>query len=320
MRARLAVTPKQYRLLAYITLAALSLIVLTGAAVRLTGSGLGCENWPKCGNTVLPPLSYHALIEFGNRALSGFVGFICVLAAVLAFTRRPFRRDLAWLSLSLPAGVVAQAVLGGFTVREKLAPGFVMAHFGLSMIILIGAVALAWRASHEPGARPRSTDRVGVWTVRVLAPLGAVTIFAGTAATAAGPHAGGSPGQRIHRLTFKGADTLTWLVHRHATIAAIFGVAVIAVWLLHRRRGASEGQLEPLTALGVLLAAQGLVGAVQYELKLPTDMVWVHVALATATWVTVLWAVVAAGRLVPRKVLASDAEREQDRGVRALPV
>jgi cytochrome c oxidase assembly protein subunit 15 len=127
-----------------------------------------------------------------------------------------------------------------------------------------------------------------------------VTIFAGTAATAAGPHAGGSPGQRIHRLHFKGADTLTWLVHRHATIAAIFGVVVVAVWLLHRRRAAGEGALEPLTVLAILLAAQGLIGSVQYELHLPTDMVWVHVSLATLSWLAVLWAVAASGRLVPR--------------------
>jgi heme a synthase len=321
MRDRLAVTPAQYRKVSYVTLAALTLIVLTGAAVRLTGSGLGCANWPKCGGSVLPPISYHALIEFGNRALSGFVGVVTVVAAVLAFTRRPFRRDLAWLALSLPAGVVAQAVLGGFTVREHLAPGFVMGHFGLSMIILVGAVALAWQASHEPGHRPRSADRTGVWSVRALAVLGAVTIFAGTAATAAGPHAGGSPGQRIHRLHFKGADTLLWIVHRHATIAALFGIAVIAVWFLHRRRGTSQGALEPLTVLGVLLAAQGLVGSVQYELKLPTDMVWVHVGLATATWVTVLWAVATAGRLVPRmsRAPASEPAAPGDRaGERAL--
>ena len=300
MRARLAVTPTQYRRVAYITLASLTLIVLTGAAVRLTGSGLGCPDWPKCYGSALPPLSTHALIEFGNRALSGLVGVMTVLAAVLAFTRRPFRRDLALLALSLPLGVVAQAVLGGFTVREHLAPGFVMGHFALSMIILVAAVALAWRSAHEPGSRPRTTDRLSVWSVRGLAPLGALTIFAGTAATAAGPHAGGSPGQRIHRLHFKGQDTLTWVVHRHATIAAVFGVAVIAVWLLRRRRGATQDALEPLTVLGLLMAAQGLVGSVQYELKLPTDIVWVHVTLATLTWLAVLWAVAAEGRLVPR--------------------
>ena len=308
MRQRLAVTPAQFRRVAYLALAALTLIVLTGAAVRLTGSGLGCPDWPKCYGNALPPLSTHALIEFGNRALSGLVGLITLVAAVLGFTRRPYRRDLALLGLSLPLGVVAQAVLGGFTVREHLAPGFVMAHYALSMIVLIAAVALAWRATFEPGTRPRSNDRLSVWSVRGLAPLGALTIFAGTAATAAGPHAGGSPGQRIHRLHFKGNDTLNWVIHRHATIAAVFGVAVIGVWLLRRRRGATQDALEPLTVLGVLLAAQGLVGSVQYELKLPTDIVWVHVTLATVTWLAVLWSVAAAGRLVPSVAIVTVTE------------
>ncbi len=300
MRQRLAVTPLQYRRVAYATLVALTLIVLTGAAVRLTDSGLGCENWPKCGGTPLPPLSYHALIEFGNRAISGLVGILTVVAAVLAFTRRPFRRDLAWLATSLPLFVVAQAVLGGFTVKEHLAPGFVMGHFGLSMLALVAAVALAWRARYEPGSRPRSDDRLAVWTVRALAPLGALTLFAGTAATAAGPHSGGVTGQHVHRLHFKGADTLTWVIHRHATIAAVFGIVVVGAWLLLRHRGMSERGLEGLTALGILMAAQGLLGSVQYELRLPTDMVWLHVTLATLTWLTVLWSVAAAGRLVPR--------------------
>jgi len=320
MRNRLAVTPRQYRRVAYLTLAALTLIVLTGAAVRLTGSGLGCPDWPRCYGNALPPLSTHALIEFGNRALSGLVGVLTVATAVLAFTRRPFRRDLAVLALLMPLGVVAQAVLGGFTVREHLAPGFVMAHFALSMIILIGAVALAWRARYEPGARPPSTDRLAVWSVRALAPLGALTIFAGTAATAAGPHAGGSPGQKIHRLTFKGADTLTWVIHQHATIAAVFGVAVIGAWLLQRHRGAGERELEPLIVLGVLVAAQGLVGSVQYELKLPSDMVWVHVALATLSWLAVLWAVAAVGSLAPRRpeITVSDSNSGATRELEAI--
>jgi cytochrome c oxidase assembly protein subunit 15 len=238
---------------------------------------------------------------------------ITVVAAIFAFTRRPFRRDLAWIALTLPAGVVAQAVLGGYTVREHLAPGFVMAHFGLSMIILIGAVALAWRASHEPGTRPRSADRLTTWSVRALAPLGALTIFAGTAATAAGPHSGGASGERIHRLLFKGAGTLTWVVERHATIAALFGVATIGVWLLQRARRDAAHQtssgLDPLTVLCVLLAGQGLVGSVQYELHLPADMVWVHVGLATATWMAVLWSVAAAGRLAPRRATVPEPER-----------
>ncbi|HET9103438.1 MAG TPA: COX15/CtaA family protein [Solirubrobacteraceae bacterium] len=305
---RLRLTPLRFRYLADVTLIALSLIVVTGAAVRLTGSGLGCPDWPKCYGHDLPPISYHALIEFGNRALSGSVGVLTVATFLLAMRRRPYRSDLMWLALLLPLGVVAQAVLGGFTVREHLAPGFVMAHFSLSMLILVASVALSWRARYEPGERPRSDQRTGVWAVRALVPLGALTIVAGTAATAAGPHAGGSPGQRIHRLTFKGADTLQWVVHEHATIAAVFGLAVIGVWFLRRRQGARDAALEPLTILGVLLAGQGLVGSVQYELKLPTDMVWVHVVMATLSWLVVLWAVADAGRLAPRRVTVPAGE------------
>jgi heme a synthase len=207
---------------------------MTDAAVRLTDSGLGCENWPRCGGTPLPPLSSHALIELGNRAVSGIVGIITI-AAVLAFTRRPYHNDLTMLALLLPLGLLAQAVLGGFTVLNHLAPGFAMAHFSLSLLILVAAFALGWRATHEPGTRPLGTDRVTVWWVRGLVPLGALTIFAGTAATAAGPRSGGFTGQVVHRLDFKGADTLEWTIHQHATIASLFGVAAMRAG--SRRRG-----------------------------------------------------------------------------------
>jgi cytochrome c oxidase assembly protein subunit 15 len=297
MRERLAVNEDQFRKVTYAALAALTVIVFTGAAVRLSDSGLGCPTWPRCYGHVYPPVSLHPLIEFGNRALSGLVGVVTAVVTVLAFTRRPFRRDLALLAVALPLGVVAQAVLGGFTVREDLAPGFVMSHFLLSMVILIFAFWLAWRATYAPGERPRTTDRVLVWCVRGLSVLCALTLLAGTAATAAGPHSGGNTGQHIKRLTIKGPDTLEWAVHQHATIAAIFGVATIFVWLLKRQRGRELDPLEPLTVLGILLAAQGLVGAVQYELKLPGQMVWVHVVLATLTWLVSLWAVAVEGRI-----------------------
>src|ERR1700722_18453244 len=248
---RLDIDERRFAIVAWVALVALGLIVLTGAAVRLTDSGLGCPTWPRCYGKVYPPLATHALIEFGNRALSGLVGVITGIAAVLAFTRKPFRRDLAWLAVALPLGVVAQAVLGGFTVREKLAPGFVMSHFLLSMVILIFAFWLAWRATYEQGARPRSADRVLVWCVRGLSVLCALTLGAGTLATAAGPHSGGNVGQHIKRLTFKGPDTLMWAIHQHATIAAIFGVATIGVWLLKRSRRIALDPLEPVTVLGI---------------------------------------------------------------------
>ena len=157
--------------------------------------------------TPLPPLSSHALIEFGNRAVSSVVGVITVVAALLALTRRPSRRDLR-LALLLPLGVVAQAVLGGLTVLNHLAPGFVMAHFSQSLLILVAAFALAWRSTFEPGHAAAVAGPVRVWSVRALFPLGALTIFAGTAATAAGLHSGGFTGQVVHRLHFKGADAL----------------------------------------------------------------------------------------------------------------
>src|SRR5215216_3811008 len=157
-------TPQAYQRVAEVALTTLTLIVFTNAAVRLTGSGLGCPDWPKCYGRVAPPLETHAWIEFGNRMLSGLVGIVAAAAGLLAFRRRPFRRDLATIGVLLPLGVVGQAVLGGFTVRNHLAPGFVMGHYILSMLLLSAAVALLWRSRHEPGSRPRSTDRLMVWS------------------------------------------------------------------------------------------------------------------------------------------------------------
>src|SRR5881394_1650691 len=124
MRARLRISPEAYARLATYALVALTVIVLTGAAVRLTGSGLGCPDWPKCYGQAVAPLETHAIIEYGNRLISGLVGLAAVATGVLAFRRRPFRRDLAVLGVILPIGVIGQAVLGGFTVRNHLAPGF----------------------------------------------------------------------------------------------------------------------------------------------------------------------------------------------------
>ncbi|HEY2437067.1 MAG TPA: COX15/CtaA family protein, partial [Solirubrobacteraceae bacterium] len=212
------VTPEQYAIVAYIALGALTLIVLSGAAVRLTGSGLGCPDWPKCYGKAYPPLNTHAVIEFSNRLITVPVSLAAGAAWLLALRRRPYRRDLMWLGALLPAGVVGQAVLGGFTVRGALDYGWVMGHFALSMLIVLAAVLLAWRASHEPSeaagvaagrsVRDTGPDRSLVWWLRALIALGALTIFAGTAATAAGPHAGGSPGQRINRLNLDGRATM----------------------------------------------------------------------------------------------------------------
>jgi heme a synthase len=290
-------TPRAYQRVAEVALAALTLIVFTGAAVRLTGSGLGCPDWPKCYGGVAPPLETHAWIEYGNRVVSGFVGLAAVAAGALAFRRRPFRRDLARLGVLLPLGVVGQIVLGGFTVRNHLAPGFVMGHFALSMLILVAAASLAWRARHEPGEQPRVLDRAGVWAVRALLPLGALAIFFGTVATAAGPHAGGAgTGDTIDRLEWKGLATLDWAIHSHGTIASVLGVAVVGVYLWLRRRGAPDEVRRPVAVVAVLIAVQGAVGGIQYALEVPAEIVWVHVALAVLTWLALLWSTAAAGQ------------------------
>ncbi len=290
-------TPRQYLLVAYCALVALTLIVLTGAAVRLTDSGLGCPQWPECYGKLYPPLSTHAVIEFSNRVISVPVVLAAGFAWLGALRRRPYRRDLMWLGALLPIGVIFQAVLGGLTVRGKLDYGWVMGHFSLSMLILVAAATLAWRARYEPGERPPSGDRTLVWSARALVALGALTIFAGTAATAAGPHAGGNPGEPINRLDLDGRGTMDFVIHRHAEIALAFGLLAVFVWWLARHRHADPVVRRSTTAACVLLALQGAVGLDQYETHLPTELVWVHVALACACWIAALWTAYAAGRL-----------------------
>jgi cytochrome c oxidase assembly protein subunit 15 len=311
-------SPTQYALVAYVALAALTLIVMSGAAVRLTGSGLGCPTWPRCYGKIYPPLTTHAVIEFSNRMITVPVSIAAIAAFALAFRRRPYRRDLMRLSALLPLGVLAQALLGGLTVRGALDYGWVMGHFALSMLVLVAAVALAWRATYEPGERPLSSDRTLTLWSRASVLLGGLTIFAGTAATAAGPHAGGSPGQKINRLDFDGSGTMDFVIHRHGEIALVFGLVALVVWWLARRPSSSASADELVrrfsTVTCVLIALQGAVGLDQYETHLPTELVWVHVSLASLTWLAVLWTACAAGRLQPRSVRTQgrSPERSQE--------
>lgn len=315
LKDRLDISPRRYAQVTLVALGALALIVLTGAGVRLTGSGLGCPDWPRCYGGTVPPLETHAVIEYGNRVLTGFVGIAVIAASVLAWFRRPFRWHLAFFGALLPLGVVCQAILGALVVKYHLAPGLVMSHFILSMLLLDAAFALAWCSRYEPWQRRRSSDRLGVWAVRALIPFGQLTIAAGTVATASSPHAGAHAGQLVHRFGFEGSGTLEWVVQRHAAIATLFGLAAIAVWLILRRPGGDRRALRPLTAVIALLALQGAVGGLQWWLKLPGELVWVHVALATATWLAMLWTVATAGRLEPGRTAAratSDGEQRRE--------
>jgi cytochrome c oxidase assembly protein subunit 15 len=314
LRDRLEISPQRYAQVTAVALGALALIVLTGAGVRLTGSGLGCPDWPKCYGGATPPLESHAVIEYTNRLLTGFVGFAVIAASVLAFFRRPYRWHLALFGGLLPLGVIGQAILGALVVKYHLAPGLVMSHFILSMMLLDAAFALAWCSRFEPWQRRRSTDRLGVWAVRALIPLGQLTILVGTIATASGPHAGAHGTELVHRFSFEGAKTLEWVVQRHAVIAALYGLAAIGVWFLLRRPGGDRRAVRPLTLVLGLLALQGVIGAFQWYLKLPGEIVWVHVAVATCNWLAMLWTVAAAGRLEPRDGAALESPREDEQG------
>ena len=315
LRNRFEISPQRYAQVTTVALIGLALIVLTGAAVRLTDSGLGCPDWPQCyGQGQHPPLETHAIIESANRIVTGLLGIAVIAAAALAFFRRPYRRHLAIFGVLLPLGVIAQAILGALVVKFDLRPELVMCHFLLSMLLLDAGFALFWCSRYEPWDRRRSWDRKGVWAVRCLVPLGQLTILAGTVATGSGPHAGEFEGQFVKRFTFEGHGTLEWVVQRHALLATIYGLAAIGVWFYLRRPGGDRRALKPLTVVLLLLAMQGILGYVQWELKLPSEIVWFHVALATCNWLAMLWTIAAAGRLEPR-----DAPAAGERGSESTP-
>ena len=306
------ISPAAYARIAMAALVLLVLIVFTGAAVRLTGSGLGCPTWPEChGAVIQTELDTHGAIEYGNRLLTGVVAFGSVLALLTAFLRRPYRRDLAIIAALMPLGVAAQAVLGGLSVLYGLAPGWVMSHFLLSMVILAGAVTLAWRARREPPV-PASNERRAVLATRALAPIAGWVLFLGTVSTASGPHPGANESDEpVHRLNFHGSDTMTWVIHWHGRFSTFFGLCAVGLWIYLWRTRASAALRRAVTVLCLLLATQGIIGAVQYETGLPAELVWVHVVLATCTWLAVLFSVAAAGRL-PRPGAERDEARKPE--------
>ncbi|MFY9265239.1 MAG: COX15/CtaA family protein [Solirubrobacterales bacterium] len=300
LRARtngFTVTPRQYARIAVFALAVLILIVLSGAAVRLTASGLGCPDWPRCYGRAYPPLNTHSMIEFGNRVFSGFVTIAVLAAAIGAMRRRPYRRDIAVWAWLLPLGAFTQAALGAYTVESELAYGWVMAHFTLSMVMMIAAVTLVWKASREPGRREPGGDNLSVWAVRTLVPLTFLTILSGVTATAAGPHAGGEPGQ-VDRFEPKGGYSLEWIVERHGRLADVLGILAVVVWIVLWRRSAPRALRISATIFAILIGLQGLIGSIQWQLELPAELVWLHVVLATFSWVAALWMMMIAG--VPR--------------------
>ncbi len=305
------VTPEQFTKIAFVGVLMLTLIVATGSGVRLTDSGLGCPDWPRCYGKAYPPADLNSILEFGNRVLSGLVGLGTFLVAFAAMRRRPYRRDLALLAWFLPLGAMIQAVLGALSVESELKYEWVMAHFTGSMIIAIAGVALIWRSMHEPGSRPRSDDKLAVWSIRGLVVFTAAAWISGMATTAAGPHAGGNPGE-VDRWEPRGGDSLEWVVHRHGRVADVLGILAVGVWLLLWRRKASRELRLNSTIFVVLVGIQGLIGSIQWNQQLPAELVWLHVIFGTLCWISALWFACVAGRLRPadeREEARSDYER-----------
>lgn len=291
---RFTLNERQYRRIAHVSLFTLTLIIFTGAAVRLTGSGLGCPNWPKCDGGFLPPLQTHQLIEFGNRLVTGVVGLPCLLAAIGAFRLRPFRREFVRPALVLVLGILVEAVLGGVTVLLHLSWEVVLAHYVTTCALLIAAAVLVWRVHRPAGARAPAHDARIVLVTRALTVYGGLVLVAGSFATAAGPHAGGAgTHDYVERLS---AVSLRTLIDWHGHAAAVLGGLAIALWVFARVKGADRRLMRALTAVAVLIGLQGVVGLVQYYNALPAEVVWVHASLAAVLWLAMVWSVLAAGR------------------------
>ena len=281
----LSPTLPQLRRLALAGIIADVVIMSTGAAVRLSASGLGCPDWPKCsqadvvashnaGQTLL-----NTWIEFGNRLLNFPLVAITAILFIAAWRYSPRRRDLFWLGAIQPLGVVAQAVMGGIVVLTKLNPAAVSVHFLLSAS-LVGAAVLLYAKCTEFDAPPARRD------LRLLsALLVAVTcamLAAGTVVTGTGPLAGHADTPRYH-LPLEGVTQL------HTDIGWLMSGIAVALMLGIRMSGAGPAAMRAGWIVVAGIGVQGTLGYVQYFNHLPAGLVWVHVTTAVMLWTAVLW-------------------------------
>lgn len=276
------VSPSLSHRLNVLALVLTALIVVTGGAVRLTGSGLGCSDWPSCSaGHLTPALQFHGLVEFGNRLVTVVLVVSVAAAFLAAILRSPRRRDLVWLSGGLVAGVLAQAVLGGIVVYTKLNPYVVMVHFVATMILLVDAVVLVHRSTRDytTGSAHLLVPRLLIRLYYGLLALLAIVIAAGTAVTGAGPHAGDSTGQQIAKRI---PIALRDMAELHSSLALLLiGVTLGLVVALHLGDVPERVRRSGRILLAVMVA-QAAVGYTQYFTHLPALLVEVHLLGATA--------------------------------------
>lgn len=291
---------------ALIQLALLVVTVFSGAAVRLTGSGLACPEWPQCNANVINA-STPEWIEFGNRLISGAIGLVAVAVFFVMVLRNPRDRTLVRIAALPPIGMALEGILGVITVYEGLTPALVIAHFLSAFLILVACAALVWRSGNPSGSRPLATDRISVWGVRVLLPLVTLLVVLGTFATGAGPHPGSAAtGELVNRIDWYGGNTLHTLILRHGHLGTATLVYTLLLLAVLWRREAPTRLIARISVLIAVYTLQGAVGLYQYYNGLPAEVVWIHIALATIVWVLVLFAVFEAGRLEPRTARLPD--------------
>jgi len=273
-------SPSAYRKITFVAGVLLAIIIVTGGAVRLTQSGLGCADWPNCSPGHLVPhgaSDSHGWIEYANRLFTGAVSIAVIVAVLGSLARVPRRRDLVWLSVGLVIGVLAQIVLGALAVAFDLAPPFVMAHFLLSLALLTNAIVLHKRAGESDArARLQVAPRVKLLG-RAMLLAAACVVISGTVVTSTGPHGGDAKAKRFDLY-------LPHVARVHGSFVILFlGLTLVTLWFLRRTRA----PYETMQKIGLLLAvsvAQGALGYIQYFNGIPALLVGFHIAGATAVW------------------------------------
>lgn len=271
MFATRALTP-----VARLLLALQALLVLTGGAVRVTGSGLGCPTWPECTADSYTPVegqaegAFHAWIEFGNRLLTFLLFFAAVAIVILVIKTQ--RRDLRLLALSQVGGIFGQAIVGGITVLTKLNPFAVASHFILSILLIAAAHSLLVRSYSVRIPEPRRVKFIQIHTLLTF-----IVVAAGTLVTGAGPHAGDSETPRLNI-----AITTVTAIHGYLVIALI---ALTIVGIYKKFDGNTHDVQRRLIIFLAISLAQGVVGYAQYLLGVPEVLVIIHLLGSSILWI-----------------------------------
>jgi cytochrome c oxidase assembly protein subunit 15 len=272
----------RYRRLAIITTVGICVLVVAGGAVRLTGSGLGCDDWPNCNAERFVDMSSgHTAIEQANRLLSGVIGIPTLLLAIAAFRQQPRRLGLRWPAVGVFLSVFANGVVGGIAVRADLHPALVQSHFLLAMVsITFGMIAIRRSAETQPNVarfEPRTRQ-----LATIVAVLTAAALATGTVVTGTGPHAGEEDVRRF------GFD-ISHVARIHSVTVIVALVAAVALALQLRSDKPAQGRLGGTLSAWIFVGLlQGGVGYTQYFNGVPEVLVGVHIALATALWVVTM--------------------------------